>query len=734
MAIEANFNKLIFLKKFNNYFNRKVIGFSSVCGYVNAVTDYQVRENVNFNPNEGTLSEIVINDLPFEPDYCLVLDSSEKIESRWFVIEVKRTRKAQAHISLKRDVIYDYLPALLDAPIYVHKAMLEETDPFILNDEGMSLNQIKKQESLLMDPTKCPWLVVYYAKNLESKTVTTKHFSFSFPGSFSNTNMPSKEPYDIVMFPFGYMPYKHAFRGLRTTYTEAISQKLYSLEIVQGIIESFGTSIYDVQLLPYSPFSKNMIDIEKVGGVGESYLDSKIVSNCIFNYFEGEEPNSDESASITLKDYELVTISNQKYQKFTYTFTLDQIGIFPASDLVLSTSASAEGVDIWGATHKNNEGTPPMPNPNFSIAIEEVKSVSGYEALINGLKVTVTYKVPSNTDLISNMQITIFARAVSESEAETGTFGVFIQDNQFEVDIIQPDNLIPAETSLKILSNCYRYRIVSPNYQGSFEINAAKNGGTLQGFKAYCTYKPFTPMIKVAPRYSLLYGSNFKDDRGLICSSNFSITMITSQWVEYQLQNKNYQNIFNRDIQNLDFNQDVAMREAIVGGVVGTMQGALAGAAAGGMAAGSFGAPAGAAVGAAIGAAASGIAAAADVEFLGMKQKEERSYAIDKYSYQLGNIKAIPNTLTKVTSFDILCKIFPFVEKYSCTDKELQAFKDKIKYESMTVMRIDKMRNFYNKYEELCYFKGELIRTDDIAADSHIVDVIYQELMKGVFL
>ena len=717
MAIEANFNKLLFLKKFNNYFNRKVIGFPSVSGYVNAVTDYQVRENINFNPNEGTLSEIVINDLPFEPDYCLVLGSYDRIESRWFVIEVKRTRKAQAHISLKRDVIYDYLPALLDAPIYVHKAMLEETDPFILNDEGMSLNQIKKNEYLLKDRTECPWLVIYYAKNTPSQTVITKHFSFSFPGNFDNVNYPSDEPYNIVVIPFGYLPYAHKQMNMIYTWYRSVSQKKYALEIVQGIIETFGSSIYDVQLLPYYPLQDTILF--------DNYVDNRYAVDSIFVGFEHDNDGNDVISSYTREDFEEteVTISGVEYLKFTKHCHLDDLGVFPAYDLTLTVnSITCGGIDTDGYTINASDFTSSYSDHTF---------VVGSWTFTDGIDVEILIR---KSKKLNQFQCAISVAATNTTDRGQGTFGVFIQHNQFEANLKQPDDLIPQNTSLKVLSNCYRYRLVSPNYQGTFEINVGKNGGLLNNFKALCTYKPFTPMIKVAPQYNLLYGSNFKDDRGLICSSNFSITMITSQWVEYQLQNKNYQNIFNRDIQNLDFKQDIAMRETIVGGVVGTMQGALAGAAAGGMAAGSFGAPAGAITGAAIGAAASGIAAAADVEFLGMKQREERSYAIDKYNYQLGNIKAIPNTLTKVTSFDILCKIFPFVEKYSCTDKELKAFNDKIKYESMTVMRIDKILNFYNKYQELCYFKGELIRTDDIAADSHIVDVIYQELMKGVFL
>lgn len=717
---------------------------------------YIEKTNVNFSPNDGVTTEVVVNDIWFEPDYLLVMNFHEgpniwTIDSRWFVIETARTRKGQYIVKLRRDVIADYLNNIMESPIYVHRGMLEESDPFILNDEGMSLNQIKKSEKLLKDYTNCPWLVVYYAKNTDKTNITTKHFSFNFPGTFYDYSLKSKEPYNIAAFPFGYLPHRFFFEEgepSRRFYSSAIAQKLYSLEIVQGIIENLGSSIYDVQLLPYCPLPYACVVPDYKEGNREPYIDPRLANEDHIQFFPlnlNDEDRFEGSAKDTLtkysEGYRTYVYNNEQYEEFTKTFTLDELGIPSSNNLSLGSWGTVlRGITHAGRIERSPEGTPPLPNVRFTVTHEIITVTVDEEELISGVKITVSYKphIDDNIpDYLSSLQITLDVVFTDSLGHTNGTFALFVENNQFEVPFLLHPEILTQEISLKVLSNCYKYRIVSPNYQGTFEINAAKNGGRLRNFRAFCTYKPFTPMIKIAPEYDLLYGTNFKDDRGLICSSNFSITMITSQWVEYQLQNKNYQNIFNRDIQNLDFNQDVAMRETIVGGVVGTMQGALAGAAAGGMMGGGmgpWGAAAGAVTGAAVGAAASGIAAAADVEFLGMRQKEERSYQIDKYNYQLGNIKAIPNTLTKVTSFDILCKIFPFVEEYVCTDEELEAFNRKITYESMTVMRIDTISNYYHKFDDLKYFKGELIRCDNINADYHILIAIYSELMKGVFL
>ena len=82
----------------------------------------------------------------------------------------------------------------------------------------------------------------------------------------------------------------------------------------------------------------------------------------------------------------------------------------------------------------------------------------------------------------------------------------------------------------------------------------------------------------------------------------------------------------------------------------------------------------------------------------------------------------------------IVCPTFPFLEYYTCTDVEKEALESKIKYESMTVMRIGTLEEFMTYGNGLSYFKGALIRADEIADDSHIVESIYEELLKGVYI
>ncbi|MGC7974463.1 hypothetical protein ACP3WV_22975, partial [Salmonella enterica] len=80
-----------------------------------------------------------------------------------------------------------------------------------------------------------------------------------------------------------------------------------------------------------------------------------------------------------------------------------------------------------------------------------------------------------------------------------------------------------------------------------------------------------------------LYGRDFGDSRGLILGGDFSISQINDAWKSYELNNKNYQVMFDRQIQNMEVNNSVAHTMDIVNAFTGTAQGAATGAMGGAM-------------------------------------------------------------------------------------------------------------------------------------------------------
>lgn len=159
---------ILLLRGFNNYFNRIVKKYSTLADYRSNSSSYLDLENINFNPNDGVATELIIgsanqqeNNAPLDwesigsPDYLVCYENSI-IKSRWFVLECERTRSGQYRLSLKRDVIGDNYAEVLNSTCFIEKGYVGRDDSAIYNKEDMTFNQIKEGEYLLMDETQTP--------------------------------------------------------------------------------------------------------------------------------------------------------------------------------------------------------------------------------------------------------------------------------------------------------------------------------------------------------------------------------------------------------------------------------------------------------------------------------------------------------------------------------------------------------------------------------------------------
>lgn len=316
-----------------------------------------------------------------------------------------------------------------------------------------------------------------------------------------------------------------------------------------------------------------------------------------------------------------------------------------------------------------------------------------------------------------------------DNAAITG-FIAFVSRANFDIVINQSIQI----QNTKIDNECDRYRLCSPNFNGGFEFNAAKNGG-VSSFIVSCTYKPYQPYIKIAPSFNKLYGSNFKDPRGLICGGDFGLPLVSDQWSTYEINNKNYLNSFNRQIENMEVHQDVARLQDMVGVVTGSLSGGASGAIIG-----SAGGPIGAAAGAVIGAGASIAGGIVDYNINERLRNEAIDYTKDQFNYSLKNIQALPYSLARVSSLTNDNTLYPILEYYTCTDREKTALANKIAFNGMTVMAVGKLKDYinntwsYNGIQSKGYIKGKLIRIDNVSEDYHIMNTISAELNKGVYM
>ena len=185
--------------------------------------------------------------------------------------------------------------------------------------------------------------------------------------------------------------------------------------------------------------------------------------------------------------------------------------------------------------------------------------------------------------------------------------------------------------------------------------------------------------------------------------------------------------MFDRQIKNMDVQNDVNRQGALAQAIVAPITGASSGATAGAQVGGVYGAIAGGVAGAIGGGITGGMDYANTIKMM----EENRQYAIDMYGYNLQNIQAIPTSLTKTSALTYNTRVWPFVEYYTCTEKEREALKDKIKYNGMTVMKVGKLNEY--SLGEGNFYKGQLIRLN-LRVDSHMAYDIYNELLKGVYL
>ena len=481
---------------------------------------------------------------------------------------------------------------------------------------------------------------------------------------------------------------------------------------------SGGALNYDLQLLPYCPIEDLDVYFENTiygPTYGKTVIDVSNMPNtdCTLIYNNASEPEV------------MGVIFYPKKANFSKLIDF----VVPNESIHYEIQ---EVIDpIFTYNNQEHDGLPVWRFANFPYKVTDgVWDLNIDEAILPDIIVEAEYKLLTVSSGLESPQILFTSNDMplnptpSQQVTVEGTLGV-------KAHWILPDRPI----DVKIKNECDMYRLASPNFMSMYEFKKTKLRNGLKSFNIDCTYKPFTPYIKINPNYddSLYAIQDFNDSMGLILNGDFSIPMLSDAWINYELQNRNYQAIFNRSIENLDINQQIAKEQqqfqgivgAITGGVVGGGSGALAGSKAG-----PYGAIAGAVVGGLGGATAGAIGYNLDRAWLERQQQEIRSFAIDNFNYQLGNVQALNPTITKTTPLTYNNKVWPILEYYTCTDKEKELLEQKIRYDGMTIMAIDTLNAYASNGGKL---KGKMIRLETLKDDSHVADAIYQEVDKGFY-
>ena len=767
----------LYIFYYNNYLNRRVI-------YSNNLEDYgepiYTQENVNFKPNNEIITKQVVgrDDYDGKGDYLLVCDDEDNILSRWFIIDEERLRNGQHQLTLRNDLMVENYDDIVNSPMIIEKAMVNSVDnPFLYNNEGFSFNQIKKQEYLLKDGSLSAWYVLYFKKGLATKTISFTPYSgiedhtistpiaqsiFASGTKSDTTNVTPMITYSANN-DWGAEAHRVAIMSNKNDWYEVAETDDYIWfnQSYRTVKSELGNALTN----QYSTLKSNVLSDEgltsQITTADREYLswDGTLVrdsDNKLFRVHIIKNPYSvwkyktNGNMVSTLKTLINSTSLTRtgdwgnhafayKYDNIEYTFSYEE-----------ETSANAFNIDIqWGTkAQTTNSDYNIIAIPYNTIPFQPTQNIFGIpdgwsQALLHAIMGS--YTVDSELVDIQLLPYLPIQKAASypigrgvvldsseytfvqdSVETSKGICLLYVSNANFSFNI---ENVITTSNNVidrKIQNETQMVRLCSPNYQGAFEFNVAKNGG-VEYFNVDVTLKPYNPYIHINPNFKGLYGQDFDDAKGLICGGDFSIPIWSTAWQQYELNNKNYQKIFDRQIQNLDFNQ--SQERTLAGWNIGS--GTVSGASMGALA-GSKAGPYGAIAGAVVGGASSLAGGIMDYSMLKDRQAENRQFAIDNWKYQLGNIKALPYSLNKVTPLTYNNKIFPFIEIYDCTDEEKNMLRQYITYQSMTINTIGTINDYKQTNET--FIKGKLIRINDAKIDYDKAEEIYNELNKGVYI
>lgn len=540
--------------------------------------------------------------------------------------------------------------------------------------------------------------IIYEAYTIELQPITVSAYTYTWA---PNPKLLSDAPYGMFCIPGDSIYLEKA--GITTL------DKQQALNCMSKIAQSLDAFCYDIQMLPYCPVL-NYIN-------GYNHLDeTELIEGADYFYIKKDA---------AVKDIVIFCPTS------TFTFDIYQQTILKRPrDTVVFENKTATATNVPGTVSVAEFMQDPALDPvkSVTITIPNLKIEDGAtDIVVNYVGFSGAPELGEITGAIlrSNKTLVIYGKPSSDTVALGSRNSNFTFD--YSYSITKTDYVNSLVVDKKIANQCDLYRLCSPNYSSAFDFNIVKTGNIIK-YNVDCTYKPYNPYIHINPVWSNLYGRDFNDVRGLICQGDFSIPLVNEQWRNYQINNKNYLNAFNRQIDSIELQNKYQKIQDQFKAVAGTVQGAANGMRTGG----TLGGGAGAVIGGAIGGAVSGIAGIADVKINDILRKDALDLTIDQFNYGLQNIQATPNTLAKVSTYDANNKIFPVLEYYTCTDQEKEIFKEKLKYNGMTVMRIDRMNNFITGNKD--YIKGQIIRFDDIGDDAHIITVLADEMNKGVYI
>lgn len=408
-----------------------------------------------------------------------------------------------------------------------------------------------------------------------------------------------------------------------------------------------------------------------------------------------------------------------KSSSTTYSFTLEEIGT--ASTYDFNFMAGARKLPKSAVKCVNIVSSGSILDSDIAQALMQAQ-LNG----VNGIAVedNKTISDGANVGRIIDIQYLPFSVATQISENikinNTNMIAQFLSNDDYTYYTNLPDlTNINKETDT--------IKIVSPSRASQFLFRPYDNDGNME-FTTKITLKPYASIIYIRPSTKGLLINDWDDKDCLIINEDFSLTNVTNAWTQYIYNNKNYSNIFERELQGREFERtwerriEQAQRKAdewsarnISSQKARTYTGNL---------------PIVSNVAGAIG------AGFIDETYMQMAQidrqyneavyQEGMSLSRDMFEYQMENIQSQPNIPSKITTIDVKFLDGVYLEFYSTNDTELLAIQNYYKYNGN---RIDAYGTFSNYWG--WFVKGKIIISDNYTQPE--IDEINRRLDMGIF-
>ena len=267
----------------------------------------------------------------------------------------------------------------------------------------------------------------------------------------------------------------------------------------------------------------------------------------------------------------------------------------------------------------------------------------------------------------------------------------------------------------KEISQLRDYILCSPNKDSTYGFNPCMNNGIFKWNISF-DYRPFSSYVKIQPQWNWLYGEEYynskTDTRGLVFNGAYSITQLSNAWANYVASNKNYQQIFDTNLTTQITKFD--KQQKAQWDTVGMRNYSL-------------------------------FPVSSVLKIIGESKQmdyDREIFNIDTtaqrqiFNYQLDNIQSQPYAISKLTSLNSDFRVFPYIEVYDASPKELDLFRDMIKFNGMTIMTIGYIGEYLKPNDET-FIQASIIRFSDfigVENSYRLVSDINQELTLGIYV